>query len=391
MTPCEPNAFPGRQRLEAWGLARCPMNQLQRLEPMVETLSTSFTSERPEQFTIYLDNPDVLTAYALAFAPQTYARVYDALTGILNRLPPFPTDAPLRILDLGSGIGSAGLAALDLLSERYPGNHSVTCVDWSHAALQAAREIIPGATTLKHDLRSFEPEGQYDLIVSSFAFNEAFPTPHEAEQAIRQLAAHLNPKAPSFILLLEPADRIAVPRLHLLRSQLPELPLYAPCPHRSACPMIATQDGVCHDVRRFKPERTMTLLCRHARSTVSEVKYALLAFGHANGPEAEGMNDAEFLRLVGPVNKAKGLLTCRVCMGDGALRRLEIPASVLPTERRHALLDRERGDCAWLDGPLEVRKQLEDGRIQRTADLRFTDEDDLQLEDDLDDDFTFSI
>ena len=107
MTPCDPTAFPGRQRLEAWGVNRCPIDQLQRLEPAVETLSTSFTSERPEQFTIYLDNPDVLTAYALAFAPQTYARVYDAVSGILARLPKFPS-RPLKILDLGSGIGSAG-------------------------------------------------------------------------------------------------------------------------------------------------------------------------------------------------------------------------------------------------------------------------------------------
>ena len=389
MTPCDPTAFPGRQCLEAWGVNRCPIDQLQRLEPSVETLSTSFTSERPEQFTIYLDNPDVLTAYALAFAPQTYARVYDAVSGILARLPQFPS-RPLKILDLGSGIGSAGLAVADCLETHVPGPHQITCVDWSQAALQAAREIIPGVTTIKSDLRSFSPEGEFDIIVSSFAFNEAFPSPSDAERAIRQFAAHLSTDIPSFILLLEPADRIAVPRLHLLRSQLPELPLYAPCPHRQACPMIATQDGVCHDVRRFKPERTMTLLCRHTRSTVSEVKYALLAFGRPQGPEAEGMNQPEFLRLVGPVNKAKGLLTCRVCMGDGRLCRLEIPASSLQTERRHALLDRERGDCAWLDGPLELRKQLEDGRIQRTADLRFTDEAALTLEDDLGD-FCFSI
>jgi hypothetical protein len=53
-------------------------------------------------------------------------------------------------------------------------------------------------------------------------------------------------------------------------------------------------------------------------------------------------------------------------------------------------LERERGDCAWLDGPLELRKQLNDGAIQRTADLCFTDEAAITLDEALDD-FSFSI
>lgn len=389
MTPYDEQQFPGRKKLETWGLNRCPLTELSRLEPHVQTLSISFTSDRPEQFSIYLDDPDVLTAYALAFAPQTYQRVIDALTGILNRLPAFP-ERPLRVLDLGSGIGSAALAAYDLLHAFTGLPPQITCVDWSTSALQVASELIPGVTTKRADLRTFQPSSSYDIILSSFAFNEAFPIPSEAQHVLRTLNASLTEDAPSFLLLLEPADRTVVPKLHLLRSLLSDLPLYAPCPHNRTCPMIATQDGVCHDVRPFKPERTLNLLYRHTRNTFSEVKYALLAFGRKGGPDAIGLNDPDFLRMVGPMNKAKGLLTCRVCMGDGALRRLEIPSSALTTERRHTLLEHSRGDCAWLAGSLELRKQLENDTIQRTADLHFTNEPDVTLDDDLED-FTFSI
>ena len=381
MTPSDPH--PGAAALEAWGLARCPLRDLARLESAAARLSAAFTDARPGAFAAYLDDPDALTAYALAFAPQTYARARAAIEGILARLPPFP-DRPLRVLDLGCGLGSAALAARDLLPRA-----ECVCVDWSQSALRAAAKLIPGAETHRGDLRDYVPQGRFDLILVSFAFNEAFPEPEAALAAIRRWVAALAEDAPAFLLLLEPADRAAAPRLHALRRRLPDLPLYAPCPHGGPCPMLPDRDGICHDVRRFRPSRPMTLLLRRLRRTVSDVKYALLAFGRPGGPQADGFGDPEFLRMAGPMDKAKGILTCRACMGDGALLRVELPAAALPTPRRHALLDRQRGDCAWLDGPTDIRRRVSGGTVQRTADLRFADEPPPTL-DDLDG-FSFSI
>lgn len=398
MTRCE--AFPanrpprGLAVLEAWGLARCPEAALRRLEPVVERLSKAFTDERPGAFSAYLEEPDALTAYALFFAPQTYARTAEALRGVLARLGKRPAgEARVRVLDLGCGVGSAALAAVDVLGEVCGARPEVTLVDWSEAALRAAAGLVPGSRAVRANVRDFAPEpGRYDLILSSFALNEAFPTPVEVAAALRRLSGGLSPEGPfpPFLLLLEPVSREATPRFLALRERLRDLPLYAPCPHGGACPMVATRDGVCHDVRRFRPSRPMTLLNRRLFRTIADVKYALLAFGRPGGPQAEGFGDPEFLRLVGPMDKAKGTLVCRVCMGDGALRRLAIPSAALSSERRHALLARQRGDCAWLDGPLETRRRLEGGRIQRTADLRFTDELPPTLDEGLED-FAFSV
>ena len=378
------------RRIEQWGLARCPERELSRLEPAVEKLSQHFTTERPEQFTCYLDEPDALTAYALFFAPQTVVRTHAALTGILNRLPDFPK-RPLRILDLGCGIGSGAMAARLLARERTGFEPSMTCVDWSAEALRVAQTFLPSATMVQADIRSFTPQGEYDLVLASFALNEIFTTSAEMQDALRRYLGALSADAPSFLLLLEPADRSTTPRLHALRTVFPECPVYAPCPHNCACPMVATRDGICHDVRTFKPGRPTILLNRRLHRTISDVKFSLLALGRRGGEPAKGMNDAEFLRLVGPVDKARGLLICRACMGDGKLRKVQIPTSALTPERKHALIRRERGDCAWLAGSLEYRKQLENGTIQRTADLLFTDETPPEVSDTLDDTFRFSL
>lgn len=389
----QPSETPALQKIEDWALQRCPLSQIERLEPIAQALTQSFTSERPDAFTPYLNTPDALTTYALLFAPQTYTRVTAILEQILQRLPDFP-DRPLRILDLGCGIGSAALAAYDLLQRTTGRAPELTGVDWSEDALQAFKAIHPQAITLRSDIRAFQPTTTYDIILSSFAFNEALPILHEAREKLYTLAAALTEDAPSFILLLEPADRVATPRLLALRPLLSQqgYPLYAPCPHAAACPMIASQHGVCHDVRKFKPARPAILLTRHCKKTLAEVKYTPLAFGRKNGPQAKGFCDPEFLRLVGPVDRGKGVLQVRVCMGDGALRRLEIPNAELTSDRRHALLTRQRGDCAWLDGPTDIRKRIENNTVQRTADLCFIDEDTPSL-DTLDDEdtFTFSI
>ena len=388
MTPFDPY-----ERLEAWGLARCPMAELDRLEPVLEALSRAFTDNRPERYAAYLDAPDALTAYALYFAPQTVARTAEALRGVLARLPK-PPQRPLRVLDLGCGVGSAALAAVSVLQEACGCAPELTCVDWSAAALRAVEALVPGVRTCQADLRTFRPEGAWDIVLSSFAFNEAFPRTAEALSALRQLLAHLSAASDftPFVLLLEPASRTDTPRFLSLRTQLAEHPLYAPCPHRRTCPMIALDEGFCHDVRRFRPGRATTLLNRHLYRTIADVKYALLAFGRQGAPEAEGFDQPEFLRMVGPMDKAKGVLTCRACLGDGSLCRVELPASALTADRRHALLARQRGDCAWLDGPLECRRRLAGGQIQRTADLRFTDEAAPVLHDEpATDGFTFSI
>jgi len=386
-------------RLERWGLARCPVERLATLEPVLQELSDAFTGSRPDTFAPYLDRPEALTAYALFFAPQTCARTANALKDLLFRLPRRPANGrPVRILDLGCGLGSAALAASDVVEDLVGAQAEITLVDHAANALAAARDLLPGAQSIQTDLARFAPpEGKtFNLILSSFAFNEAFPDPARAEAALRALAAALVPPSedapfPSAILLLEPVLHATTPRFLELRTRLADLPLYAPCPHRRPCPMLATQDGLCHDIRAFKPTRSMVLLNRRLFRQISGVKYVPLAFGAPGGPEAEGFGHEEYLRLLSPLERAKGLLACRACMGDGALRRIELPAAALTADRRHALLARQRGECAWLEGPLDRHRQIDRAAIQRTADLRFADEPPPAVDTPEDSGFSFSI
>lgn len=368
--------------LEAFWLTRAARPP-ETLEPAVEALSNAFTTTRPDRFTDYLSDPGLAAAYGLFFLPQTLARTLEALEGLA--LPFTPPEAPFRILDLGCGSGAALLAAAAFFRTRAPeAPLEITAVDHAELALAVVRDTFDAlpalnrGTTLRcvaAEAAAFEPEGNYDLIVLSFSLNEIHPAPDTDASAalLRRLHAALRSGTnalPPLLLILEPAGMQTSPRLQRLRDALAAegLPVWGPCPQSAKpCPLPALCQGYCHDARRFRPTPTMVLLNRRLRRTVSDVKYSFLALG--TQPRAL---PAGSFRLIGPVDKAKGRLVARLCLDDATIRQSELPAKALGSERRHALLNQQRGDTGILAGEPASWKAIEGGRILRVPDLLFT-------------------
>lgn len=365
------------ESLERFWLARAG-NPLDALEPAVRRLSEGFTTDRPDAFSDYLSDPQAAAAYGLFFLPQTLARTTEALRGL--PLPFTPPAAPFRILDLGCGSGAASLAAAAFFRERAPAAPlEITAVDHAASALQTVRDsfeaVMPGAavTTKAASIDAFEPDGIYDLIVMSFSLNEVFPAPDTAHSRdlLKRLLAALRPVPnafPPLLLILEPAGTQTSPRLQKLRDAFAAegTPIYGPCPHAEPCPLMGMCQGYCHDARHFRPTVSMHYLNRHLHRTISDVKYSLLALG--NQPTAYPPHR---FRLIGPVDKAKGRLLTRACLSDGTIRQLELPAKALTSDRRHELLDHQRGDTGTLAGTPADWKSMEGGRILRVPDLIF--------------------
>jgi putative AdoMet-dependent methyltransferase len=84
----------------------------------------------------------------------------------------------MRLLDLGTGTGN--------LASRFTGSGcELWCTDFSERMLENAREKIPSAHFVLHDLRSPLPpelEGRFDRIVSAYVFHH-----FELEEKIRIL------------------------------------------------------------------------------------------------------------------------------------------------------------------------------------------------------------
>ena len=80
----------------------------------VRRLSTLFTTGRGEGLADYLAERSLRRAYLLYFLPVNYAKV----AGLLREMPALPA-RPLRILDVGSGPGTAVLAVLDHLARHF--------------------------------------------------------------------------------------------------------------------------------------------------------------------------------------------------------------------------------------------------------------------------------
>lgn len=154
--------------LEEWWLdqvaVHTPQNQddhdLDALAEEVQALSDLFIRDEAN-FAAYDKDPRQLLAYGLFFFPQTYVRVQWPLRELLAfRGWQPPLERPMRILDLGSGLGSASLGALDVLYQYTASldlperpefhltavDHATHSLQWYNKLVQDLQEVWPRLT-----------------------------------------------------------------------------------------------------------------------------------------------------------------------------------------------------------------------------------------------------
>jgi ribosomal protein RSM22 (predicted rRNA methylase) len=376
--------------LESWWLAAAgratgcadPIEAMLHLEGAAAQLSDHFTVARPEAFVEYASKPATLAAYGLLFFPQTFARVSRVLQecralGALLPPPPAGQPAPpFRLLDLGSGAGASTLAAALLLPDRPVALHAV---DHAPAALQALQQLFadcralwPAATltTRPGDLRTDGLPGAFDLILASFVLNESFPDPADppAERWVQQQLARLAPGG--LLVILEPAGTATCNRLQRLRDRIAgsrEYTIVAPCPHAQPCPLLASGNGFCHDVRSWSVPDSVNRMNRRLQRAVHTLKYGFLVLQRTPAGTMDAPAPATELRarLAGPMSRDKGRLATYGCCSDGSLRKIELMTRHLTREELNHLIAQERGDRLLLKQP----RLLGDGRTWRVEAL----------------------
>jgi len=174
--------------------------------------------------------------------PATYAAVLSVMEEAAHTVPNF---APISVLDLGSGPGTALWAAVETF--RSLGAAHAVERDANLAELGKGFVLssdLPLLRTAKwdiQDLRTWRGEKKHDLVVASYALGEL--TPHERHSLISRAWESCQ----GILAVVEPGTRAGFGVVVEVRQQLLELgaSLAAPCPHSQECPMKTAGDW-CH-------------------------------------------------------------------------------------------------------------------------------------------------
>lgn len=181
-------------------------------------------------------------AYMLYRMPATYAAVGKALSHLKQTLPGF---APKTVLDLGSGPGTALLAAL----ESFPCVERAVGLEQSDHFVDLSHEFFAFFQETRAEVHSFSLEKTYpdtpcDLVIASYAFNEL----QENTVAEWIVWAKKNAKV---LLIVEPGTPACFEKMLRARSFSAEGLILAPCPHALSCPMQKERKAWCHEMVRL--------------------------------------------------------------------------------------------------------------------------------------------
>jgi ribosomal protein RSM22 (predicted rRNA methylase) len=270
----------------------------------VAALSLLFTRRRDGLADPYLESNELRRAYSAYYVPVNLAKVQS----LLAELPPWPINpssagGPYRILDVGSGPGTAVLAVLDWVARSAMGPmRPLECVaiDRSPMALSDCARLweayvslapIPGAELRtvcenvertspwkRWDRYSGEP---FDLIVLANTLGELFTSARDPlASRVALVGSLLDLLAPAgTLMIVEPALRDTSRALHCLRDRLLEnkvCTVYSPCLHEHHCPALANAKDWCHEERPWEPPAVVSAIDRAVGLIKDALKFSYL-------------------------------------------------------------------------------------------------------------------
>lgn len=242
--------------------------------------------------------------YALYYTPINAAKVLHLIPQL--RLPA----DKLRVLDLGCGPGTAGLALLSSL----PHAIDLTCVESSPHMRTIAQKLLStfqGRGRLERlkllpSLPTTITE-RFDLIIAANVLAEL--DTKEGEDTAVSLSRNLTDHG--YLMLIEPGQQLHTRRLMTLRDIViasnPEITPIFPCLRRDACPMLRNSESDwCHGTIEWKQPRLNAHLDDLLSFNKHRIKYSAMILkrgGHlGNG-----------IRVLTPPSKSRTGVEALIC------------------------------------------------------------------------------
>jgi ribosomal protein RSM22 (predicted rRNA methylase) len=315
---------------------------LQDLSRGVTDLSRLFTRNRQGLERQYLAEERLRLAYLSYFLPVNAAKVKT----VLDELPesdlhdqPIQANDPLRVLDIGSGLGTASLAVLDWMQQfsRRPRRIEVTAVDSVRAALDDAQNLwnrycrlsaidharlqSVHANLERHAwIKCVDSSNPYQVIIIANTLNELYRTAHNPVQRQVQLIQVLLERLDDHgsMIILEPALRQTTRSLHRVRDHLLALnacTVYSPCLHEHSCPALVKEDDWCHEERPWVPPSWISAIDQEVGFIKDALKFSYVVL-RKDGARIVPRNQDVF-RLVSELRTLKGDTRAWVCNETG--------------------------------------------------------------------------
>lgn len=365
-------------------------NDVARLAPAVKALSAAYNGAQAEGGKTKLP---LEARVAFSFprdVPKGAAAVRELIaSGVLA----IPTDRPLRVLDLGAGLGAMTWGLVRALeASGAKGRVDALLVDEDQEALRGAEAIARAATSLERsaielaittkrlDLasgkdRSAQASSTNDVVILGQVLSEISPRQDPAERLEAQSAIIADVLrtmvAPDgALVIVEPALRDRTRHLHALRDRILEqriATVFAPCLHAGACPMLPLETEWCHEDLPVDLPDWVVPLARAAGLRWQGLTFSYLVLRKDGKISVRPSSEAASVRFrtVSDLLRSKGKAELLICAEDGQRRRIRRLDRDAALDGGLPFTDLRRGDIVTLSSSEPQRSPIDpSGRVE---------------------------
>jgi len=351
--------------------------ELAALAADVARLSKLLTKERERLPAAYLRDAGLRKAYLSYYLPSNLPKIRLPLKELSLHPESMLAKENLRILDIGSGPGSAMLGAMEFFARRKsPPFLELTAVDHVAGNLKDAAALFAsyrerlglGASlhTVKTNIEQAEPHlgGHYDLIVLSNVLNELF---HRDEERIARRIDSMRQMSRRFLaddgslIVIEPALHDTSREMLLVRDGLVAqgLHVYSPCLMNENCPALVNPKDWCHEDVPWEPPAVIREIDGLAGLRKGSLKFSYLVM-RKDGLSLADVYGADAFRIVSEPLVSKGKIEFYVCGKGGRRLIARLDKDMSPANDAYKAL--KRGDIVSFQDLGDERKRYRVGR-----------------------------
>lgn len=311
-----------------------------------------------------------------------------------------PADRPLRVIDLGAGLGAMTWGLVRALgASGASGRVDALFVDEDDEVLRHAVEIgraaraLIGTAPIDLDISTRGESiasiaklpslthggGPADVVILGQVLSEIDPRSEPDARVESQVAIvlHVLEKmvaADGALVIVEPALRDRTRHLHAVRDRIvaqsaasgksTPATVFAPCLHAASCPALAIETEWCHEDLPVDLPSWVVPLARASGLRWQGLTFSYLVLrkdGRVPVPRLPADDGARVrFRAVSDLLRTKGKAELFVCAEDGLRTRIRRLDRDVPSERGIPFADLRRGDIVTLSSAIADSSKLND-------------------------------